>query len=117
MIFVDVLTSGIARTANAVQFTMRKDDPPTFQKGFYLIKLGDNLEDASDVEAIEGVIFHELAHRILEHLSSGKFSCDMEREANRLVKKWGFEKEYTKASGEFGHKEPGDSPCHDQENS
>ena len=35
----------------------------------------------------------------------------MEREANRLVKEWGYELEYNRASEVFGAKHKGDSPC------
>ncbi len=92
---------------------MREDDPLTFQNGFYLTTLSDELNDAPDPEAIEGILFHEMAHRYLEHLRAEEFSCEMEREANRLVKQWGFETEYQKASQTLGSKKKGDSPCQD----
>lgn len=114
-LFIDVYTSGIARFANSLDFTMRKDDPETFQEGFYLIKLGDELNNTDDPESIEGVIYHELAHRVLNHLHTDDVdSCDMEREANRLIKQWGFEKEFLKAKEAFGSKRKGDSPCADK---
>lgn len=120
-LFVDVYTTGIARYANALEFNMREDDAPVFQNGFYLIKLGDELDKVSDPQAIEGIIFHELAHRVLNHLNTQGESCDMEREANRMVKQWGFEKEFLKAKEAFGSKQKGDlpagrqdSPCSDK---
>ena len=112
VIFVVNITAGIAKYANAVEFDIRPEDPPTFQKGFYLIKLGDDLEDLGDVVAIEGVVAHELAHRYLEHLKV-PFSCDIERQANQQAKDWGFGKEYLSAKETFGSKTPTDSPCHD----
>ncbi len=113
MIFVLAITSGIARYANSTEFILRESDPPTFKDGFYIVVLGDELEDAADPKAIEGVVLHETAHRYLEHLRAKEFSCEMERQTNRLVKEWGFEGEYKKASGAFGSKAPGDSPCSD----
>lgn len=115
-LFIDVYTTGIARYANALDFTMRENDPPTFQDGFYLIKLGDELEKAADPQAIEGIIFHEIAHRVLNHLHSEREdSCELEKEANRLVKQWGFQEEFSKASAIFGSKKQGDSPCADKQ--
>lgn len=113
ILFVVSMTSGIGRYANSTEFVMREDDPPTFQNGFYLVTLSDELDAAFDPLAIEGILFHEMAHRYLEHLKKAEFSCEMEREANRLVKQWGFEKEYQKASEIFGSKTEGDSPCKD----
>ena len=113
IIFVLAITSGIGRYANSTEFIMRESDPPTFQDGFYLVTLADELDDAPTPAAIEGVLLHEMAHRYLEHLRAGAFSCEMERETNRLVKKWGFEKEYNAASKAFGSKKKGDSPCQD----
>jgi Zn-dependent protease with chaperone function len=113
ILFVPTISSGIARYAHAVEFTQEKGKNRAFRKGFYLIMLGDQLNQIADVEAIEGVILHEIAHRYLNHAQSQNPGCELEREANRLVKKWGFEAEYKKASAAFGHKESGDSPCHD----
>ncbi len=114
VIFVDYYTSGIARFAGSTEFVFREGDQPAFQDGFYLIQLGDALDSVEDPIAIEGVILHEIAHRILEHLKADHFSCALEREANRLVKSWGFEQEFLKAKEYFGSKSPGDSPCHDK---
>ena len=113
ILFLTNITSGIARYANATEFTVEEKDPPTFTKGFYIIILGDELNTIADPEAIEGILFHEIAHRYLDHLKSTKHPCEREKEANRLVKSWGFEKEFLKAKKAFGSKEKGDSPCQD----
>ena len=114
VIFVSNISSGIARYAHSTEFIKTKK--ATFADGFYLITLADELNAMDDVEAIEGIIFHELAHRYLEHLRKPTFSCEMEREANRLVKAWGFEKEFLKAKKRFGSEKVGDSPCQDLKN-
>jgi len=114
IIFLHSYSSGIARYANSTEFIVEKNDPPTFQDGFYIVILGDELNTAGDVQAIEGIILHETAHRYLEHLSTEELGCQMEREANRLVKQWGYEEEYLKASYTFGAKKKDDSPCQDQ---
>lgn len=113
VIFINSITSGIARFANSKEFYFKGDEPPAFQEGFYLVVLGDELNNTENIEAIEGVILHELAHDFLKHLRAPKHNCDMEREANRLVKSWGYAKEYEQASEAFGAKHPGDSPCAD----
>ena len=65
---------------------------------------------AEDVEAIEGVVLHEIAHRVLEHGTSEKASREKGRAANRLVKKWGFTRELEKAIERFG-----ESKCEEKE--
>jgi len=112
IIFIDYYTDGIAQYAGSMEFSMRETDPPTLDDGFFIIRLGDGLNDATDIEAIEGIVLHETAHRFLEHLrNTEKHPCEREIEANRLVKEWGYEEEYKKASEEFGAKTEGDSPC------
>jgi len=111
IIFLHSYSSGIARYANSTEFIVEKNDPPIFQDGFFIIILGDELNVADDIQAIEGIILHEITHRYLEHLSAEELGCQMEREANRLVKQWGYEKEYLLASETFGAKKKGDSPC------
>ena len=113
VIFTVNITTGIARWANASEVNLTANPEHAFQNGFYLIKLADDLENVADSQAIEGVVLHELAHNYLDHLKRQKFSCEMEREANREVKKWGFEEKYLKAKEAFGSKVKGDSPCHD----
>ncbi|MGE0267327.1 MAG: hypothetical protein AB7S78_02565 [Candidatus Omnitrophota bacterium] len=113
VIFINSITSGIARYANSKEFYFNDGDLPALQDGFYLVILGDELNNSEHVGAIEGVILHELAHDFLKHLRAPKHNCEMEREANRLVKSWGYAKEYEQASEAFGAKHPGDSPCAD----
>lgn len=115
VIFLGSYTTTIARYARSHQFLVTPTDhKDTLNDGVYIIILADEL-NSSSVEAIEGIIYHELAHRYLEHLLKSSLNCDVEREANRLVKQWGFEKEFSAASNELGAKLPGDSPCRDEE--
>jgi len=118
IIFIDYYTGGIAQYAGSMEFTMRKTDPPTFTNGFYIIRLGDGLNDAEDPEAIEGIVLHEIMHRSLEHLKNAqrKQPCELEKEANHKLKELGFTQEYEKASDFFGAKKKGDSPCADLTN-
>ena len=114
IIFIVNITSGIAKYANSTEFNQEKGKPPAFKKGFYMIKLGDELEGVGTVTAIKGIVAHEIAHRYLNHLQM-EFNCNMERDANREIRSWGFEKEYLAAKELFGAKHKGDSPCHDEE--
>ena len=114
VVFVSSISSGIAHYAHARTFLRGDDEPQSFQNGFYLIILNDELNNASSIEAVEGIILHEIAHPYLEHFLNPAPGCELEREANRLVKSWGFEGEYLKAKELFGHKTEGDSPCHDE---
>jgi len=111
VIFLDYYTKGIARFASSGEFVRIPEEPLAFENGFYMVKLGAELEEAEDPEAIQGVILHELAHRIFEHLKSDIHVCERELEANQWLKKQGFEREFEKASGLFGAKQKGDSPC------
>jgi len=114
IIFLDYYTEGIAKYAGSMEFRMRETDPPTFEDGFYIIRLGDKLNGTENTEAIEGVILHEIMHRVLEHLRNDtEQPCEMEKQANQKLKDLGFEKEYSMAAAEFGSKVQGDSPCHD----
>ena len=115
IIFIDYYTGGIAQYAGSLEFTMRETDPPTFDEGFYIIRLGDGLNNADDVEAIEGIILHEIMHRYLEHLKNeeNRHPCELEKEANQTLKKLDFAEEYSKAADFFGAKKKGDSPCTD----
>ena len=101
-VFVEYFTTGTAKYANSSAIYSMPDDPPTFQKGVYIMKLNADMEQASDVAAIEGVIAHELAHRVLGHLHLDNATEQVERDANNLIKEWGFTKEYNKASELFG---------------
>jgi len=111
LIFVYTINTGIARYAHATEFTFQEGDLPAFMDGFYLIQLADELNNMQDVESIEGIILHEIAHAYLEHLRKAVHSCEMEKEANQLVISWGYDEEYRKAVEAFGAKKPGDSPC------
>ena len=114
VLFVEVYDSGTARFASSQEFIVSKNDPPCCQEGFTLIKLGGALEESQDNVAIAGVVAHELAHRVLEHIKKGKVSCKSEREANRLIKRWGFEKEFAAASKAFGHRKGDPVSCQDK---
>ncbi len=115
VLFTEYHTTGTGRFANSGEIISTPDDALAFQRGLTIVKLSTELEDADDEQAIEGVIFHELAHRYLEHARRPARTCEMEREANRLVKEWGFGNEYAKAKARFGHNEQeGKEPCSDE---
>ena len=96
VIFTEYYTKGLGRIANSEDVFLMDDDPPAFMRGFYLIKLSAELNDAKDPAAIEAVIAHEIVHMLLKHCLKEP-SAENEKEANRLIKKWGFEKEFFKA--------------------
>ncbi len=79
-----------------------------------MIKLSMGLGIAKTPSAIEGVVAHELAHRVLDHVRNGKVSCQAEREANALIKQWGFKKEFQEASRLFGHRQGDPASCQDK---
>ena len=116
VLFTEVFDDGTAKFANSSEIISMPDDAAAFQEGLTIIKLSTGLEAASNKKAVEGVIAHELAHRVLEHVKDGKRGCAAEREANRLIKQWGFNDEYTQASETFGQKAVGQTTvCHDEE--
>ncbi len=101
VLFTEVHYKGMARfaaTSNVISF---EHDPPSFEKGFTLIKLSTELGDIGTVPAIEGVIYHELAHRFLVH-GGEHYIREHERDANRLVEAWGFKEELDAAKEIFG---------------
>jgi len=108
VIFTEFYDSGTARFANSSEMAVEPDDAPCCMKGFTLIKLSTGLDQAGAQSAIEGIVAHELAHRVLEHFRKGAGSCKAEREANALVKQWGFANEFADAKKLFGS-HPGDS--------
>ncbi len=114
VLFTEYYDSGTARFANSSEMISRPDDAPAFEEGMTLIKLGVALEGAETPDAIEGVIAHELAHRVLEHSQKGNFTCTAEREANALIKKWGFEEEFAQASKVFGHQAGDSASCQEK---
>lgn len=114
VLFVDVYSSGTGRFASTSEVIMSPRDIPAFQEGMTLIKLSDALAESSP-EAIKGIVAHELAHRVLDHVRSHQVSCDSEREANRLIKSWGFTQEFEAASRELGRAKVGEGIASCQE--
>ena len=106
VLFIGVYSSGTARFASSGEVVMSDKDIPAFQQGMTLIKISDALEGGSS-EAIMGIVAHEIAHRVLDHIRQKHVSCQAEREANRRIKSWGFVKEFTAASKEFGQAKEG----------
>jgi len=111
IIFTEFYDSGTARFASSSEFIVSKDDPPCCTEGFTIIKLGMSLGLSKTPGPIEGVVAHEIAHRVLEHIKNGDVSCDAERASNRLIKKWGFRKEFKEASELFGQKKGDPAGC------
>jgi pimeloyl-ACP methyl ester carboxylesterase len=107
VLLLDVNSSGTGRFASSSEVMMAPQDAPAFEEGMTLIKISDELADGSS-EAVKGIIAHELAHRVLDHVRQNHLSCNAEREANRLIKSWGFTVEYEAASREFGRAKAGD---------
>lgn len=100
VLFTEVHYRGVSRfaaTSNVISF---EHDPPSFQKGFTLIKLSTEMADVGSVSAIEGVIYHELAHRYLVH-GGEQYKRDNEREANAMVVQWGLKDELQAAIETF----------------
>jgi hypothetical protein len=111
MLFTEFYTEGTARFASSSEFIMSKDDPPCCKEGFTIIKLGMSLGLAKTPGPIEGVVAHEIAHRVLDTIRKGNVNCDAERAANRLIKKWGFREEFKEASHLFGQKKGDPAGC------
>lgn len=111
VIFTEFYDSGTARFASSQEFTISKDDPPCCREGFTIIKLGLGLSSAKTSKPIEGLVAHELAHRSLDHIRTGHVNCDAEREANALIKKWGFKQEFQDASQQFGQRKGDPAGC------
>ncbi|MBF0522261.1 MAG: hypothetical protein HQL24_04305 [Candidatus Omnitrophica bacterium] len=114
VLFVGVCSSGTAKFASSSEVIICEKDVPAFQQGMTIIKISDSLASGSS-DAIMGIVAHELAHRVLDHIRHNHVSCQAEREANRLIKSWGFAKEYAAASKEFGHAKVGDGVASCQE--
>ncbi len=109
VLFTEYYDSGTARFANSSEIITTENDVPSFEEGLTIIKLSTALDEAVTPLPIEGIIAHELAHRVLEHVRKGNVNCAAEREANALVKRWGFTKEYAEASKAFGRHKSGDT--------
>jgi hypothetical protein len=111
VLFTEFYDSGTARFASSSEFIVNADDPPCCKEGFTIIKLGMGLGLAKTPGPIEGVVAHELAHRVLDSIRKGNVNCDAERAANALIKKWGFKKEFKEASKLFGQKKGDPAAC------
>jgi len=111
VLFTEFYSEGTARFASSSEFIVTKDDPPCCKEGFTIVKLGMSLELAKTPGPIEGVIAHEIAHRVLDSIRKGNVNCDAERAANALIKKWGFKKEFKEASKLFGQKKGDPAAC------
>ncbi len=114
VVFVEAYDAGTARFVSSSEMILTKKDAPAFQEGMTIVKISTGLESGS-ADAIKGIVAHELAHRVLDHVRSGKVSCQSEREANHLVKSWGFVKEYEAASKEYGRAKEGSGVASCQE--
>jgi hypothetical protein len=114
VIFIQSYTTTIARFARSQAFFVEPDEPPVFTQGFYIITLADELEVKGSVDAIAGIVAHELAHKYLEHLKSPAATCEAERAANGLIKAWGFEDQLLAAQSLFGARNKSDSRCFDE---
>jgi len=111
ILFTEFYDSGTARFASSSEFMVAKDAPPCCQEGFTIIKLGMGLGLAKTPGPIEGVVAHEIAHRVLDSIRKGNVNCDAERAANHLIIKWGFKKEFKEASRLFGQKKGDPAAC------
>ena len=114
IIYTETWDSGTARFANSSEFLVAQDDVMCCQDGFTLIKLSMGLNAAETPDAITGIVAHETAHRVFDHIKNGQVDCNAERQANALIKKWGFGKEFKKASELFGHREGDPAPCQEK---
>jgi hypothetical protein len=110
-LFTEFYDSGTARFASSTEFIVTKDDPPCCKEGFTLVKLGMGLGLAKTPGPIEGVVAHEIAHRVLDSIRKGNVNCDAERASNALIKKWGFRKEFKEARQLFGQKKGDPAAC------
>jgi hypothetical protein len=111
MLFTEFYTEGTARFASSSEFIVTPDSPPCCSEGFTIVKLGMSLGLAKTPGPIEGVVAHEIAHRVLDSIRLGHTDCDAERRANRLIVKWGFKKEFKAASQLFGQKKGDPAGC------
>jgi len=102
MLFSETYSSGMSRYAGSSNIRTFPDDAPAFMDGLTIVKLSVEMNKARDVQAIEGVILHEIAHRVLKHSLVQVYSKEYERAANQQVIDWGYEKEFLKAKEQFG---------------
>jgi hypothetical protein len=111
VLFTEFYSEGTARFASSSEFIVNPDDPPCCRDGFTMVKLGMSLGLAKTPGPIEGVVAHEIAHRVLDSIRKGNVNCDAERAANRLIRQWGFKKEFKEASQLFGQKKGDPAAC------
>ena len=111
VLFTEFYLEGTARFASSTEFIVTKDDPPCCKEGMTIVKLGMSLGLAKTPGPIEGVVAHELAHRVLDSIRKGNVNCDAERAANALIRKWGFKKELKEASRLFGQRKGDPAAC------
>ena len=114
VLITEYYDAGTARFANTSEIIASEEDAPAAERGLTIIKLSSALNEADSPAPIKGVLAHELAHRVLDHARQGGGSCKKEREANRLIKKWGFTEEYKEASHFFGHKDGDPASCSEE---
>lgn len=114
VIFVEAYDAGTGKYASSNEIIMTKNERPAFQEGMTIVKISTALENGSK-EAVMGVVAHELANRVLDHVRRGKVTCKSERESNRLVKAWGFGQEFEAAKREFGREKEGSGVASCQE--
>jgi hypothetical protein len=103
VLFTEEFDAGTAKFASSSEIIVGPKDQPAFQEGMTILKLSTALNNGPK-EATMGIVAHELAHRVLDHVRRGQTTCKAEREANRLVKAWGFTEEFKAASDSFGEK-------------
>ena len=111
VLFTEFYDSGTARFASSSEFIVSEEDPPCCKEGFTIVKLGMGLGLSKTPGPIEGVVAHEIAHRVLDSIRKGNVNCDAERAANALIRKWGFKKEFKEASQLFGQKKGDPAAC------
>jgi len=96
-LFTEYYTEGASRLANSSGIYALADDPPTFARGTWIVKLNSDLERLAAEDAIRAIVAHELAHRVLGHRPGEKDAAEAEKAANRLIRDWGFQKDYLAA--------------------
>jgi hypothetical protein len=99
-VFMEYSCGGTGWLANSGEFWFDPDEPQAFSKGFYVIKFNTKLNEVKHYSYIEAIFAHELAHHFLDQGRSS-YNIEMERQANRLIKKWGFAEEFEKAKSLF----------------
>lgn len=96
-LFTEYYSHGNARLSNSSGVEVEPGDPPTFSRGIWIVKLNFDLEKIAGREAIEAIVAHELAHRVLKKNPGLADSPDAEKSANHLIQAWGFGREFKAA--------------------